>query len=215
MHEIQSRHLLMRDLWIHSHHLRMSEGGNKAQVVACGRHVDIGSRFVRFRFQRELVSVTLIDVVFAEEVHGFAQTLDRVIGPPARIGFDSFPSAPKNEDIGSQFCSQIHGLHRFLESVSAYLGVVRGKGSIAEDRIVEQRDRRHRYDDPIFAAGLLEFTDDAITFGAVCVDGNKIVVVQIHSPRSDLCQHGHDLYRRQGGTDCIAEGIATPIPQRP
>ena len=57
-------------------------------------------------------------------------------GMSSIIGFDSFPSTPKNEDLDSQICSQIHGLHRFLESVSAYLGVVRGKGSIAEDRIV-------------------------------------------------------------------------------
>ena len=79
----------------------------------------------------------------------FAQPLDRLVGPPARVGLRALASAPEHEDLRAELRAEIHRAHRLLQGVGAHARVVGGERAIAEDRIEEQVDRRHRHDDAV------------------------------------------------------------------
>src|SRR5262249_49776089 len=101
VHEVEASHLLVSDLGIYSDHLGMIKRGNEAEIVpGCG-HVDVGTWLVRFGLKRKLVAITSRNVVFAEIVHGFAQTLHCFVGPATGIGFCSLTPAPQDKDPGA------------------------------------------------------------------------------------------------------------------
>ena len=49
----------MRDFGIDADHFGMVEGGNEAEIVAGGGHVDVAARLVGLGFQSEPVSIFL------------------------------------------------------------------------------------------------------------------------------------------------------------
>jgi hypothetical protein len=61
----------------------------------------------------------------------------------------------------------------------------------------------------------LELSDDPIALGRRRIDRHEVVVVKVHSPRSDLREHRDGVHRRQGLPDGIAERIAAAIADRP
>ena len=137
MHEIQPGHGLVRHFRIHPHDFRVIERGDKSEVRARGRHIDVAARLVRFGFEREAVAVFLLQGIFAQIVDRLPQPLHRIVRPPARVGFRSLASAPEDKNLGAEFSAQIHGAHRFLYRVSAHTGLVGGKAAIAKNRIGE------------------------------------------------------------------------------
>ena len=152
--------------------------------------------------------------VLAQVVDRVAQALDGVVGPAAGIGLGAFASAPEHEDLRAQLRADVHRAHRLLDRVGAHRGIVRREGAVAEGRIEEQAHRRHRHDDAVAVAGLLELLDDAIALGGRRVDGHQVVVVQVHAPGADIGQQLHGVDRRQGGTDFGAERIAAAVGRR-
>jgi len=102
-------------------------------VAGCG-HVDIAAGFVRFRFHGEAIFVAAINVVFAEEIHGFAQALDGFVRAAAGIGFHAFTATPEDEGFCSEFGAEIHGAHCFLQSIGADFRIVCRKSAIAKHR---------------------------------------------------------------------------------
>ena len=106
---------------------------DEVQRMPDGRQEDVAARLVGLGFECEAVSVFLGDVVFAEIVDGFAQALDGIVGAAASIGLDTFTASPQNEYLGTEFCAEIHGAHRFLNGVRANFWVVGGKGPVTKN----------------------------------------------------------------------------------
>src|SRR5271156_514226 len=138
---------------------------NEAQILARGRHIDIGPRLGGLGLQRELEPVSSIDVVFAKIVHRFPQSLDRLIGATTSIGFDALTATPKDKYLRAQFCADIHGSHGFLKRISTYFRIVGGEGSITKYRMEKERDRCHGNHNAIGVAGFLECADDGVALG--------------------------------------------------
>ena len=106
--------MFVRDFRIYTHHFRMVKCRNKPEVVAGSGHIDICTRFVRFGFKSKSITVSLVKAVLAQIIDGLPQTLDGLIGPPAGIGLDALAATPENENLGAQFCAQIHCAHGLL-----------------------------------------------------------------------------------------------------
>src|SRR5256885_1458011 len=51
--EIETGHLLMRDLRVDADHLRMRKRRDESEICAGRRHVDVAARLVRLRLERE------------------------------------------------------------------------------------------------------------------------------------------------------------------
>src|SRR5438874_8139403 len=179
MHEVESSHLLVCNLGIYPDDLGMIERWNEAEVMPCGGHVNVSARFVGFGFKRKLVAVASLDVVFAEIIYRFAQTLHGFVSTAARVSFNAFPAAPQDENFGAKFRAQIHGAHRLVDSICAYSRIIGGKGSIAKDRMEEERDGSHGHDDPMLFASLLEFANNSVALGRRGVNRDEIVVMEI------------------------------------
>ncbi len=64
-------------------------------------------------------------------------------------------------------------------------------------------------------AGRFEFLDDPIALGWCGIDRNEIVVVQVHTPRANLGEHGNGIVWREGGADDVAKRIAAAIADGP
>ena len=60
-----------------------------------------------------------------------------------------------------------------------------------------------------------KLADDRVALGGRGVDGNEIVVVQIHAVGADLAEHGRNVVGRNCRADEIAEGIAAAIADGP
>ena len=213
--EIQAGHLFVGHFRIDADHVGMIESGNKAEVMACGGHINIAARLVGFGFEGEAITVAAIDVVFAEIIDGFAETFDGFIGATACIGFHTFATAPENENFRAQFRAEIHGAKRFLQGVGTDFRIVRSESAIAKDRVKEERNGGHGNNDAVVLAGFLEFANDFVAFGRSGVDGHEIVVMKIDAPSADFRKHSDDIDRRNHGTNEISKRIAAAVTDGP
>src|SRR5262249_46611366 len=152
----------MRALGSDAERFRMVEGRNEPEVSTGAGHVNVAARLIVLGFERELVAVFLIDVVFAKIIDGLAQVFHSMVRTAAGVGFSAFASAPEDEDFGTQFRAEIHGAHGFLNGVSANVAVVRSESAIPKHGIEKEIDRRHRDHDAVRLAGRLEFTNNAV-----------------------------------------------------
>src|SRR5579863_4091724 len=137
MHEIESRHGFVRHLRIDSYHLRVIKRRDETQIVPGGRHIDVAAGLIGLRFEGELVSITLGEVVFAKIVNSVAETLHGFIRATAGVGLSPFTSTPKHEYLRAQFGAQIHGAHCLLQRVGADFGIVSSKSAVAKNGMEE------------------------------------------------------------------------------
>jgi hypothetical protein len=177
MSHIQTCHMLVGHFGVDPDHLGMIEGCDEPEVGASGGHIDVRARLVRLRLERELVTVLLVQRVFAEIVDCFAQSLNGFVRAATSICFNPFTSAPQHKDLRSKFRTQIHCAHGLLHRVGADARVVRRKRAVAEGRIEEEIDRRHRNSNAVFFARSPERMHNLIALGRRSVNGHKVVVV--------------------------------------
>ena len=212
VHEVQARHVLVRHLRVHAHHLRMIEGGDETQHVTGGGQIDVSARLVGLGFQRELQVVALVSHVFAQEVQRLAETLARVQWVLGRVALCALAAAPEDVDLGPQLDAQVNGVHRLVQGVGAHLGVVGRERTILESRVTEQVGGRHRHDQAGVGQCLLEIGHDAVALGGRGVNGNQVVVVEVDAVRADLGQQVDDLHGREfgahGRTERVGAGVA-------
>src|ERR1019366_7960983 len=202
VHEVESGHLLVRDFGIDADHLGMIERGNESQVVAGGGHVDVATGLVGLGFKGEAVLVSLSDVVLAEIVDGLAQTLDGFVGAAAGVGLDTFAATPEDEDFRAQLGSEVHGTQSLLQGVGAHLGIVGGKGAVAEDGMKKQVHGCHGDDDSALLAGFFELATIRSRSAGVASIGTRSLSCRLTpqapiSPRTDAISVG-GMVRRTG-----------------
>ena len=65
----------------------------------------------------------------------------------------------------------------------------------------EQIDGGHGHDHAVLPAGRFELAHDAVALGGRGVDGNQIVVVQVHAPRADFAKQASKFGGRQNRAD--------------
>src|ERR1051326_1517550 len=145
MSEIQTGHVLVSHFRIHTNHLRMIECRNQYKIMSGIRHVDVPTRLIRLRLQRELISVLLVNVVFAKIVDGFTQPFHRLIRTPASIGLSPFTPTPKHKNLSATFRTQIHSTHSLLHCISANRRIICRKSAITKHRMKEKRYSSHRH----------------------------------------------------------------------
>ena len=212
---VQTGHLLVRHFRIHADHLRVRERLDESQVRARRRHVDVAARLVGLRLEGKLETEIALDRVLAQVIDRFAETLDRFVGTPARVGFGALAASPQHEDLRAKLCPEIHRGHRLLQRVRTDPAVVCGKRAIAEHRVVEQVHGRHRHHDAVPFARAGKLLHDPVALGCRRVDWDQIVVVQVDAPRPDLRKHRDGGGRRKRIPDRITEWIAAAVADRP
>src|SRR5262249_28786772 len=213
--EVEARHVLVRDLGIHADHPGVRERRDEAEHRAGGRQVDVASRLVRLRLEREPVVVLLVARVLAEEVDGVPHALHRVERVLGRVRLRPFPAAPHHVDARAELVAEIHRPHRLLQRVGADLRVVRRERAVLERRIGEKIRRRHRNEEAGLVQRLLEVPDDLIPLGRRRGNRHEIVVVEVDPHRAHFRQQVHDPDGRHRLTHRLAERIAAGIADRP
>src|SRR4029434_1318528 len=76
--EVQAGHLLVGELGIDADHVRMIQRRNEREIRSRRGEVDVSTRLVRLRLERESQPVTLIPRISAEEVDRVAEPFDRL-----------------------------------------------------------------------------------------------------------------------------------------
>src|SRR4029077_6335269 len=137
------------------------------------------------------------------------------ISTAAGIGFDAFPSAPEHKNLGAEFGPQVHGAQGLLHGIGAYFGVVGREGAVAENGVVKQIDGSHGEWDFVIGTRSPEFTNNSVSLGGLCVDRDEIVVVQVHSPGSNLPEQCNNIQRGDGGANRISKGVAPTVADSP
>ena len=205
----------MGELGVESHHVGPLKLADEGQRVAHGREEDVAPRFVRLWLQSDAQSETAFLDVLAAEV-------DRLFVPVKGcpyvfgcVGLDAFAAAPKHEDLGSQFGSQLHGLAGLADSEPPHGGIVRRESAFLEYRTPEQVGSRHGDLEARFVEGCAEPLEDGLTLRGRRVVGHKVVVVEADAVRPDLGQPVHRLDRIKIGADNVAERITSRISHRP
>ena len=79
----------------------------------------------------------------------------------------------------------------------------------------KKRDGGHRHNNSVLRTRFLEIANGLVAFLWRRIDGNQIVVVQIHSPGANLGQHRNDFCWGDDGSHEIAEWIAATISHGP
>ena len=208
--------MLVRHLRVHADQLRMIERRDEAEVRAGRRHVDVAARLVRLGLQREAEAVLLVDRVLAEVVDRLAQPLDRFVRAPAGVGLGPFAAAPQHEDLRAELGAEVHRAQRLLDRVGAHARVVGRERAVAEDRVVEQVDRRHRDDDAVLGAGApgSRLTMRSRSAGVASI-GTRSLSWRLtpHAPTSPSIADRID--RRQRRADHVAEGVAPAVADGP
>src|SRR5215469_615090 len=138
VYEVESCHVLMRDLGINANHLRMFKRWYKTEIVTGCCHVNVSSRLIRLRLEREFITVATLDVVLAEIIHSFAQTLHRFVGAAAGVSLHAFAPTPEDENLCAELSAELHGQHCLLHSVGAYCRIIRSESAVAKNRMEEQ-----------------------------------------------------------------------------
>ena len=215
MHKVQSCHQIVRHFGIKANHLRMIKRVDEAEHMADGGEIDIGAWLVRLRLQSKAHLVPVLHHVLAQEVDRIAHTLDRYHRVLPGICFGTFTSTP--EDIGgcAQFGTQVNCSHRLLQGKSAYRRIVRGESSIFENRMEEEVRRCHWHDHAIIRERLLELAHNAVTLGRRCIEGNKVVIMQIDAPGPQFREFLHDVNWIKWRANELAEGVASPVADCP
>jgi hypothetical protein len=167
------------------------------------------------RFECKAKAVTSVHRVRTQVVDRLAQPFHRFVSAAARVGFGALAPAPKDKNLRAELRTKIHRPHRFLDGVCANARIVRGKRAVAEHRVVEQVDRRHRHHDAVTPTCGLKVFDNPIPLGRRGVYRNKIVIVEVDAPGPHFGQQRDRVCWRKHGTDRIAERIASAVSYRP
>src|SRR4029434_8639596 len=114
-----ARHLLMADLRIDSHHLRMGEGRNESEICARRWKVEIAPRFIGLGLESKLVAISLRQRVFAQEIECFAKPLDRLRRVLRSVDFGALAAAPENVEFGTKLGAEIHRVHGLLNGIES------------------------------------------------------------------------------------------------
>src|SRR5712664_2542501 len=195
--------MLVCNLGIHADELRMIERWYESQIGTRRWQIDVTARFVRFRLQRKLVSILLVDAVLAKVVDGFAQVLQCVIRPATRVRLGAFASTPKHENSRAELRSYIHGANRLLHCILAYLTIVGGESTIAKYRIIEEIDGCHGDYQAMSLASRLEVANDPLALGPLGVNRDKIAVVKVDPPSPDFSEKSDEVVGRDGRTNRV------------
>ena len=212
---VQAGHVLVGDLGIHAHQLRVVEGRDEPEIGAGGREVDVAARLVRLRLEGEAVVVAVGDRVLAQEVQRLAEPPDGDVGAPAAVRLGPLAPAPHDEDPGAQLGPEVHRPHRLLHREGPNRGVVGGERAVLEGGVGEQVRGDHGHDEAVVAARLPELAHDAVALGRGRVDGHEVVVVEVHAPGADLAEQRYELDRGQPRPDRLAERVAAGVADRP
>src|SRR5947209_1886148 len=215
VHHVQSGHLLVRNFRVHSNHLRVIERFNQSKISARRWKVNVSARLVRLGFESELVIIILRERILAKIVERLTETLDGFIRPSARVRLNTFAPTPQNENLRAEFSAQIHRAHCLLHSVGSHSRVVSRESSVAERWAIKEIDRRHRNFQPRRFARALKLAHNPVTLLHCCINRHKIVVMQIDSHRTNLCEHSHSFDRRERRTNSVAKRIASTIAYGP
>ncbi len=215
MDEGQPGHCLMGKLRVHADHVRVVQRGDEVKHVPCGGEIDVSARLVGFGLQGELHVVPLISHIFAEEVDRIPHAADGVAGIAAGVGFRPLPSSPEHVDLGSKLGSEVDGVHGLLEGQRPHLGVVGCEGPVLERRMPEQIRSRHGNDHPRVRKRSLELFHYPIPLRQRGAKGNKVVIVQVHSPSAalgELANKVRDIRRR---THRVPERVSSGVAHGP
>ena len=99
MDKVESRHMLMSNLWIEADHIGMVEGIDKGQHMPYGGEIGIGTWFIWLWLQSETQFVSPINHILTQEVDSAAHALDSHNGIFAGFGINALASTP--EDVGA------------------------------------------------------------------------------------------------------------------
>src|SRR5262252_9122513 len=202
-------------LGIHTHHLRMVECRNQAQVMpGCG-HINVCARLVGLGFQCKLETIAAVDVVLAQVIDSLTEALDCCIGLAACVCLCSVTSKPQDKDLCAELRTQVHSSQGFLQGIGTHFRIVGGKGSITKYGMKSQIDRSHGHMDAVVFAGLLEPPHNAVPLLWCGVNGHQVVIMQIHTPGANLTEHRHNVHGRNDRTYEVAERIATAVSDCP
>jgi hypothetical protein len=183
--------------------------------MAGGGKVDVAARLVGLGFQRELEVIPVVLHVAAQEVEALPEPLgglDRIL---RRVHLGAFPAAPEHVDVGAQLHAQVHRAHRLLQGVRADLGVIRGEGAVLEDGVAEEVGGGHRDLHIVVREGLLELRHDPVSLRRRGVDGDQVVIVEVHAVGAERGEPFHALAGHDLLPDGLAKRVATGIPEGP
>ena len=213
--EVESGHLLMSDLRVHTEQLRALEGVDECHRVPQRRQQDVATGLIRFRLDREPNVVALICNVLREHVDSLAVALERALDVFCRVVLGAFTAAPHHEGLRAELDTEFELAHGLAHRVAAHAAVVGGESTVFEDGGAEKVGGDHRHDDPGVCHRLLEAVDLLLAFGVRGAEGEEVVVMEGEAVCAELSELLDRVDDVEGCARRAAEGVRAVVSHGP
>ena len=212
---VQPGHLLVPDLGVHPDHVAVLERVDEGQRVPHRGQQDVAARLVRLRLDREPDVVALLAHVLAEQVQALGVPVERgpdVLGGP-RLG----ALAPAPEDVGlrAEVRRQVQVAHHLGQREPPDLAVVGGERPVPEHRVAEQVGGGGGHHQAGLGQRLAEGADALVPLGRGGVEGEHVVVVEVHPVGAEFGELVHGALGGHGRPHGAPEHVDPLPPDRP
>ena len=210
VHHVQVGHLLVPDLRVHPHHLRVRQLLDERQRVPDGRQQDVAARLVGLGLDGEPQVVAAVEHEAAQQVHRLAVAVERGPDVLGRVVLAALATAPQHERLRAELGGQLDVAQHLPQREPAHGAVVAGEATVLEHGVGEQVGGDHRDGHPGLAQRVLQPGDLLVARARVREEAEQVVVVEGEAPRAQLGQPVHgldDVQRRPRG---LAERVHRP-----
>ncbi len=153
---VEAGHLLVPDLWVDAHHLRVLELVDEGQRMPDGRQENVAPGFVGLRLDGEAHGVSLVEHVLAEQVEGLLVAVECGSNILGRPGLSAFATTPRDEGLRTELGRKVDVVGGLPDREAAYVAVIVGEAPVPEHRMREQVGGGHRDLQPGLVQGLSE-----------------------------------------------------------
>jgi hypothetical protein len=200
---VQACHLLVPDLGVHPDHVAVLERVDEGQRVPHRGQQDVAARLVRLRLDREPDVVALVAHVGAEQVQALGVPVQRGPDVLGGAGFRAFAPAPEDVGLRAEISRQVQVPHHLGQREPPDLAVVGGERPVPEHRVAEQVRGGGGHHQAGLGQRLAEGADALVPPGLGGVEGEDVVVVEVHPVGAEFGQFVHGAlgrHRRPHGT---------------
>jgi len=211
MRVVQPGHLLVADLGIHPDHVAVLQLVDERQRVPDGGQQDVAARLIRLRLDREPDVVALVAHVRAEQVQAFGVPVQRGPDVLGGAGFGAFAAAPENVGLRAEIGRKVQVPHHLGQREPPDLAVVGGERPVPEHRMAEQVGGGGGHHQSGLGQRLAEGADALVPLGRRGIEGENVVVVEVHPVGAEFGQFVHGALGGHGRPHGAAEHV-NPLP---
>ena len=209
--EVESGHLFVADFGVEADHFGVVELVDEGDGVADGGQEDVAAGLVGFGFEGEPQVVALAADVFAQDVEGFAQAVERGGDVLGGFVFGAVHAAPAHVGAGAEFRGAVDVAHDLAQGVAAHVAAVGGEAAVAEDGVAEEVGSDHGDGHAALFERPGEAFDDGVAFRGGAVRREEVVVVEGDAVGAEFAEFPDDV----DGVELRAYGLAEGVVAAP